>query len=105
MGISCDSPFVQKKWQAELDLGFALLSDPNREASRAYNVLLDQLEGVNDVPDRAVFVIGSDGIVRYSWMGAIKGVPKPDDALRAIDEAYPRQASAMLQARHDDQHD
>lgn len=63
-----------------------MLADANREASRAYQVLLPEpLAGIRDVSDRAVFVIGRGGTVRYRWLGNITGLPDVEEALKAVD--------------------
>lgn len=75
-GISVDSVFTLKKFKEEQGLNFALLSDFNKAASKAYKVLYDifpalEMEGVSK---RAAFVIDTDGIVRYAEVCA-----KPSD--------------------------
>src|SRR5579875_481903 len=84
-GISIDSQFVQGEFAKQAGLSYPLLGDPNREASRAYNVLLEApLAGINDVSDRSVFVVGRDGRVRYAWLGEIKGQPDTDAIVAAV---------------------
>lgn len=67
-GISVDSVFTLKKFKEEQGINFALLSDFNKTASKAYNVLYEvfpalEMEGVSK---RAAFVIGDDGIIKYA---------------------------------------
>jgi len=83
-GISVDSPFALKAFARENRLQFTLLSDFNREASRAYGVLHEELMGLRGVAKRSVFVIDREGIVRYKWVSDDPGV-KPD--LREITQA------------------
>jgi peroxiredoxin len=65
-GISVDSPFTQKK-MAEVDqLKFPLLSDFNKEVSKAYDVLFEDLLGFKGVAKRSAFVIDEDGTIIYS---------------------------------------
>ncbi len=66
LGISVDSPFALKAWSREENFPFPLLSDFNREACRAYDVLYDDLLGLKGVAKRAAFVIDKAGIVRYA---------------------------------------
>ena len=62
-----------------------MLGDPNREASRANEVLLpDPVAGVRDVADRAVFVIDRGGTCRYAWLAEIRGQPASDAVLAAV---------------------
>ncbi len=84
-GISIDHQFVQAAQAKHLGLSYPLLGDPNREASRAFRVLLEEpLAGVRDVSDRAVFVVGKDGKIRYAWLGEIKGQPDMNAVLAAL---------------------
>lgn len=66
-GISVDSPYVLKKFKAEQDLNFHLLSDFNKTVSDMYGCLQAQwgmeLRGVSK---RSAFVIDANGIVRYA---------------------------------------
>jgi peroxiredoxin len=78
-GVSVDSPFVNKKFAEENDLPFPLLSDFNREASKAYGVLMEDLIGLKDVSMRSAFVIDRNGKVAYSWVAENPGV-EPDYA-------------------------
>ena len=67
-GLSVDSLFTLDKYKADQNLNFPLLSDFNKEASRAFGVLYDifpafELQGVSK---RAAFVIDKEGVVRYA---------------------------------------
>ena len=67
-GISVDSLFTLGKYKAEQNLNFPLLSDFNKEASKAYDVLYETFPSFEmaGVSKRAAFVIDKDGIVRYA---------------------------------------
>lgn len=65
-GISIDSFFTLAKYKEDQQLNFELLSDFNKEASVAYDVLYDELLGMKGVSKRAAFVIDKEGIVRYA---------------------------------------
>lgn len=82
-GISIDSPYVNAHFAAECNARFPILSDFNREAARAFDVLRPELNGLIGVSERANFVIGRDGVVRYTWIGEHPGVMPPFDALEA----------------------
>ncbi len=73
-GISVDSPFSQEAWAKENKIGVTLLSDLNRVATKAYDVLFPMLAGVGDTSARAAFVIGVDGRVKYA-----EQTPTPKD--------------------------
>lgn len=66
LGISVDSPFALQAWADQENFNFPLLSDFNKEASRSYDVLYEDLLGLQGVSKRAAFVIDKDGIVQYA---------------------------------------
>jgi peroxiredoxin len=66
IGISVDSPFAQKQWKDKENLNFTLVSDFNREVSKAYGAQYDNLMGFQGVAKRAAFVIDKAGKVRYA---------------------------------------
>ena len=65
-GISVDSRFVLAKFKEEQKLNFPLLSDFNKDASKAYDVLYEDFIGMKGVSKRSAFVIDKEGIVRYA---------------------------------------
>jgi peroxiredoxin len=65
-GISVDSPFAQEAWAKANNITFPLLSDFNKEVSKAYDVLYADLLGFKGVAKRSAFVIGLDGTIKYS---------------------------------------
>ncbi len=66
-GISVDSLFAQGKFKAEQGINFPLLSDFNKEASRAYETIYEQFSNdMKGVSKRSAFVIDKEGIVRYA---------------------------------------
>jgi peroxiredoxin len=66
IGISIDSPFAQKQWKDKENLNFTLVSDFNREVSKAYGAQYDNLMGFQGVAKRAAFVVDKAGKVRYA---------------------------------------
>jgi len=67
-GISVDSLFTLGKFKTEQDLNYVLLSDFNKEASKAYDVLYETFLSfeMHGVSKRASFVIDKEGVVRYA---------------------------------------
>jgi len=65
-GISVDSPFSQEQMAKNDALQFPLLSDFNKEVSKAYDVLFEDLLGFKGVSKRSAFVIDQNGIIVYS---------------------------------------
>ncbi len=66
IGISVDSPFAQEAWAKANGIKVTLVSDLNKEVTKAYDVLFPMLAGVGDTSARAAFVIGTDGLVKYA---------------------------------------
>jgi peroxiredoxin len=64
--ISVDSPFAQEAWAKTNKIGVTLLSDLNKDVTKAYGVLFPMLAGIGDTAARAAFVIGKDGMVKYA---------------------------------------
>lgn len=66
-GISNDSVFTQIRFKEEQKLNFELLSDWNKEASKAYGSLYETFVfGTKLVSKRSAFVIDKEGIIRYA---------------------------------------
>ena len=72
--ISVDSPFSQEAWAKQNHIGVTLLSDLNKTVTKAYDVVFPMLAGIGDTSARAAFVIGKDGVVKYS-----EQTPTPKD--------------------------
>jgi peroxiredoxin len=66
LGISVDSVFSLGKFKEEQNYNFSLLSDFNKEVSKAYDAIYDSwILNMNGVSKRAAFVIDSNGLVQY----------------------------------------
>ena len=70
IGISVDSPFAQEAWAKQEKITIKLVSDLNKEVTRAYGVEFKSLAGIGDTSGRAAFVIDREGIVRYAELTA-----------------------------------
>jgi peroxiredoxin len=67
LGISVDSVFTLEKFKEEQNYNFSLLSDFNKEVSKAYDAIYDSwILNMNGVAKRAAFVIDSNGLVQYA---------------------------------------
>lgn len=66
LAVSVDSPFSQEAWAQKEGIRIPLLSDLNKEVSRAYGVLFPGVLGIGDVAARAAFVIDREGKIAYS---------------------------------------
>ena len=85
-GISVDSPFALNAFIKANNLQLKLLSDFNKEVSRAYDVLHEELMGLRGVSKRSVFVLDKDGVVRYRWVSDDPGkMPDFEEIRSALD--------------------
>ena len=66
IAISVDSPFAQEAWTRQNGIKLTVVSDLNKETTKAYGVLFPGLAGIGDTAARAAFVIGTDGVIKYS---------------------------------------
>lgn len=66
IAISVDSPFAQEAWAKQNKIGLKIVSDLNKETTKAYGVLFPGLAGIGDTSARAAFVIGKDGVIKYA---------------------------------------
>src|SRR3954452_2716283 len=82
--ISVDSPFVLKRFRDEVGADYTFLSDFNREASRAFDVLRAAPvgPGLLNASERAAFVVGPDVIIRSAWQGAHPGLLPPFEEIK-----------------------
>ena len=74
IAISVDSPFAQEAWAQKEIIGLTIVSDLNKEATNAYDVLFKGIAGIGDSSARAAFVVGKDGVIQYS-----EQTPTPKD--------------------------
>ena len=87
-GISTDTFFTLKAWGDQQKLGFPLLSDYNKEAIKAYDVVNPDMIGLKNIAKRAVIVIDKGGVIRYREV--------LDDARNEPDYEKLRQALTQL---------
>ena len=79
VGISVDSPFAQKAFVEANGLNFPMYSDFSRHAVRAFDIEDPNFAGglLPGVAKRSVFVLDSDGVVRWRWIADSPAV-EPD---------------------------
>lgn len=82
-GVSVDLPFSADAFSKKNQLNFPILSDMNREVTKAYDVLFSNLANVPglDVSARAVYLIDADGIIQYVEVTENPGVEPNYDAV------------------------
>jgi len=74
LGISVDGTFVQKAFAEMNGINIPLLSDFNKEAVKAYDVLRPEFaHGMKGTAERAVYVIDKEGVIRYVEVMASPG--------------------------------
>ena len=75
LGIFVDSLFVLNKFKQEQNLNFPLLSDFNKEAAKAFDVLYETFPAfeMHGVSKRAAFEIDKEGVVQYTEICATPG--------------------------------
>ncbi len=99
-GISTDSPFALDAWAKDQRLQFTLLTDYNKDISRTYDCLYDDLLGFKGVSKRAAYVIDREGTIRYSYICPdprelpdfedIKALPRLDSVRQILWQRRPR---------------
>lgn len=87
-GISIDTPFALNEFRDKLDLDFGLISDTNRTLIDLFGVDMDFAElGVEDVAQRAVFVLDDDRRIRFAWVSEDpRQEPNYEDVIEAVRE-------------------
>ena len=66
-GISVDSPFPQEVMAKQENINFPLLSDFNKDVSKSYDVIYEDLIGFAGVSKRSAFVVNEDGEITFAW--------------------------------------
>lgn len=74
-GVSVDHVFSHKAWAEKHNIKIPLLSDFNKEVSKKYGVLYDEILGLRGVSKRSIFIIDKKGVVRYKWVTEDPKVP------------------------------
>lgn len=89
-GVSVDSPFSLNVFSQQNGLTFPLLSDFNRDISRSFGVLHEELMGLREISKRSVFVLDAKGVIRYRWVSDDPGqLPDLDVVRSALGELQP----------------
>jgi peroxiredoxin len=89
-GISVDSVYTLAKFKEDQQLNFPLLSDFNKEVSRAYGSLHEEFNyNMKGVSKRASFVIDREGMIRHAAVqdnpGQMPDFGDIESALSSID--------------------
>jgi len=87
LAVSVDAPFANAAFAEKNKLNFSVLSDYGREATRAYDVAMENFAGMPGytASKRAVFVVNGEGVITYAWVGPNPGVePDYEEVKRAV---------------------
>lgn len=93
LAISIDSVYTLAKWKELEGFNFQMLSDFNKEISRKYESIYEEWGlGMKGVAKRSVFIIDSEGIVRYSEILEKAGDMPRMEAIRETLDALKQEA-------------
>jgi glutaredoxin-dependent peroxiredoxin len=68
-GISVDSVFSHRAFAEDLGgLPFELLADFERKLVEAYGVRREDVPGYSGMPNRSIFIVDRDGVIRWTWV-------------------------------------
>ena len=92
LGISVDGVWCHAAYARDRNLRFPLLSDfePKGALSRAYGAY----RTADGISERALFLVDSDGVIRWSYLSPIDVNPGADGILKALESLTPRSAAA-----------
>jgi peroxiredoxin len=77
-GVSVDSVFSHKAFAEQLGgLPYELLADFERKVVSDWGVRRDDVAGYSGMPQRSVFILDREGVVRWRWVRS-KEQPLPD---------------------------
>ena len=76
LGISVDSPWANAEFAKKYEINFNLLSDYNRDVSKAYDMIFNGLGGLKgyECSNRGVIIIDGQGLIQYRWVAENPGV-------------------------------
>ena len=76
LGVSVDSPWANAEFAKKYEINFNLLSDYNRDVSKAYDMIFNGLGGLEgyECSNRGVLIIDREGLIQYRWVAENPGV-------------------------------
>ena len=76
LGISVDSPWANAEFAKKYEINFNLLSDYNRDVSKAYDMIFNGLGGLEgyECSNRGVIIIDGEGLIQYRWVAENPGI-------------------------------
>ena len=84
LGVCVDSIFAIGAWVEKNDLSFPVVSDFDRVAIRAYDVVHEGFAVPGYVAaKRSVFILDGEGVLRWSWVAPSPGTEPDYEAIKA----------------------
>ena len=76
LGISVDSPWANAEFAKKYEINFNLLSDYNRDVSKAYDMIFNGLGGLEgyECSNRGVLIVDGEGLIQYRWVAENPGI-------------------------------
>ncbi|GIW38487.1 MAG: peroxiredoxin [Meiothermus sp.] len=81
-GLSVDTPWTLGAYARSLGLAFPLLSDYNREATRAFGLEIS-LRGLPGFSQRAAYVVDALGRIAWAWVAEVPAQEPPYEEVAA----------------------
>ena len=68
VGISGDGPYAHQQFIEDNKIGYPLLCDTAEEIIEELDVLYEEKDGLQRVPQRSIFLIDEDQRIRWKWI-------------------------------------
>lgn len=81
-GLSVDTPWTLGAYARTLGLAFSLLSDYNKEATRAFGLEIS-LRGLPGFSQRAAYVVDATGRIAWAWVADVPAQEPPYEEVAA----------------------
>ncbi len=85
-GLSVDTPWTLGAYAKALGLAFSLLSDYNKEATRAFGLEIS-LRGLPGFSQRAAYVVDATGRIAWAWVADVPAQEPPYEEVAAAVKA------------------
>ena len=83
-GVSVDTPWTLAAYSKELGLEFPLISDYNKEATRAFGLEIS-LRGLPGFSQRAAYVTDGNGTITWAWVAEVTAQEPPYEEVAALE--------------------
>lgn len=81
-GLSVDTPWTLGAYARELGLAFPLVSDYNKEATKAFGLEIS-LRGLPGFSQRAAYVVDASGRIVWAWVAEVPAQEPPYEEVAA----------------------